>query len=154
MLIKTWSRQSTSRRYYPTRLATTLTSNAMPLVSSEHDDDEKGFLVLETNYRLYAYTSASEVFLLSRFGAEMLKGIVCVCVSVRTGNPLQIAVLNLFATLRSRFPNFVVGMITRESVKQALANGIQAEQIVSYLTVHAHPQMRRQVRVSLAAAQM
>jgi Transcription factor Tfb2 len=66
-----------------------------------------------------------------------------------TDNPLQIAVLNLFSTLKSRFPHFVVAMITRESVKQAFANGIRAEQIVSYLTVHAHPQMRRQVRVSM-----
>lgn len=44
-------------------------------------------------------------------------------------NPLQIAVLNLFVTLKSRFPNLVVGAITRESVKKALANGITAEQV-------------------------
>lgn len=44
-------------------------------------------------------------------------------------NPLQIAVLNLFVTLKSRFPNLVIGAITRESVKKALANGITAEQV-------------------------
>jgi hypothetical protein len=44
-------------------------------------------------------------------------------------NPLQTAVLNLFVTLKARFPNLVVGQITRESVKKALMNGITAEQV-------------------------
>lgn len=46
-----------------------------------------------------------------------------------TDNPLQIAVLNLFVTLKSRFPNLVIGSITRDSVKKALANGITADQV-------------------------
>ncbi|POW20255.1 hypothetical protein PSHT_03769 [Puccinia striiformis] len=87
-------------RFYPTRLATTLTSSAPPLVSAERAQEEDGFLVLETNYRVYAYTS----------------------------NPLQIAVLNLFLSLRYRFPNLVVGAVTRESIKSALSNGITADQ--------------------------
>jgi len=111
-----YQRAASSKRFYPTRLATTLTSSAAPLISRRHEDEEKGFLILETNYRTYAYTS----------------------------NPLQIAVLNLFVSLKSRFPNLVVGMVTRESIKRALANGIKAEQIISYLSSHAHPQMRKQ----------
>lgn len=39
-----------------------------------------------------------------------------------------------------RFPNVVVGVLTRESIRQALRGGITAEQIISYLTQHAHPQ--------------
>jgi hypothetical protein len=58
-------------------------------------------------------------------------------------------VLNLFVTLRYRFPNLVVGNITRESVRRALANGISADQIISFLITHAHPQMRRNVSVSV-----
>ena len=50
-------------------------------------------------------------------------------------NPLQTAVLNLFINLKSRFPNLVVGSITRDSVKRALMNGITADQ-VSRLRVH------------------
>lgn len=100
--------------FYPTRLATTLTSSAPPLVSSRHTNEEKGFIVLETNYKIYAYTS----------------------------NPLQIAVLGLFAHLKTRFANFVTGHITRESVRRGLANGITANQIVAYLASRAHPQMR------------
>ncbi|KAI0327817.1 transcription factor Tfb2 [Cubamyces sp. BRFM 1775] len=111
-------RTATSRRFSPTRLATTLTSSSPPLPTSAGSGDgshAQGFIVLETNYRLYAYTD----------------------------NPLQIAVLNLFVTLKSRFPNLVIGAITRDSVKKALANGITADQIISYLITHAHPQMRR-----------
>ncbi|KAH8100791.1 transcription factor Tfb2-domain-containing protein [Cristinia sonorae] len=113
-----WQRKASSRRFNPTRLATTLTSSAPPLPTagnSSGSHQAQGFIVLETNYRLYAYTD----------------------------NPLQTAVLNLFVTLKSRFPNLVVGAITRESVKKALANGITANQIISYLTTHAHPQMRK-----------
>lgn len=36
------------------------------------------------------------------------------------------------------FPNLVVGIITRESVRQALRSGITADQIVSFLRQHAH----------------
>ena len=44
-------------------------------------------------------------------------------------NPLQTAVLNLFVSMKSRFSNLVVGSITRESVRKALANGITADQV-------------------------
>ncbi|PCH42362.1 transcription factor Tfb2 [Wolfiporia cocos MD-104 SS10] len=115
-----WQRDTSSRRFNPTRLATALTSSSPPLPMSSGigvSSQSQGFIVLETNYRLYAYTD----------------------------NPLQIAVLNLFVTLKSRFPNLVIGAITRESVKKALANGITADQIISYLTAHAHPQMHKNV---------
>jgi len=113
-----WQREPSSRRFSPTRLATTLTSSSPPLPTSTgtgSGPQAQGFIVLETNYRIYAYTD----------------------------NPLQTAVLNLFVSLKYRFPNLVVGSITRESVKKALDNGISAEQIISYLTTHAHPQMRK-----------
>lgn len=127
-----WQRKTSSKRFSPTRLATTLTSSSPPLPSSHSTGGsrtadgagavalssgaaQQGFIVLETNYRIYAYTD----------------------------NPLQTAVLNLFITMKYRFPNLVVGMLTRESVRKALGNGISADQIISYLTTHAHPQMRK-----------
>ncbi|KAG8984313.1 RNA polymerase II transcription factor B 52 kDa subunit, partial [Tulasnella sp. 427] len=90
-------------RIYPTRLATTLTS-ASPITTSSSAISQTqtgtvtnpssaavtaggGFIILETNYRIYAYTE----------------------------NPLQIAILNLFVSLRGRFTNLVTGSITRES---------------------------------------
>jgi hypothetical protein len=50
-------------------------------------------------------------------------------------NPLQTAVLNLFITMKYRFPNLVVGMLTRESVRKALSNGISAEQVSEFRRV-------------------
>jgi len=112
-----WQRKASSRRFSPTRLATTLTSSLPPLPTATKTGGAKdqGFIVLETNYRLYAYTD----------------------------NPLQTAVLNLFVSIKWRFPNLVVGAITRESVRKALLNGITADQIISYLTTYAHSQMRK-----------
>lgn len=63
-----------SKRYYPTRLATTLTSGNSALASatikqnhsagqpttevkaSDTEQIDQGFVILETNYKLYAYT--------------------------------------------------------------------------------------------------
>ncbi|GJJ09372.1 hypothetical protein Clacol_003594 [Clathrus columnatus] len=109
--------QSSIRRFFPTRLSTTLTSSSSPLPTvpgtlnglggtltkgpiGTTGTTSEGFIILETNYRLYAYTD----------------------------NPLQIAVLNLFVSLKSRFPNLVVGSLSRDSVKKALSNGITADQ--------------------------
>ena len=49
----------------------------------------------------------------------------------RADNPLQTAVLNLFVSVKSRFPNLVVGAITRDSVRKALLSGITADQVRS-----------------------
>ncbi|KAI8082830.1 transcription factor TFIIH complex subunit Tfb2 [Halteromyces radiatus] len=135
-----YQRKRGSRRYYPTRLATTLTSGNAAVAGSnkavQHKDhgsqavgavgkldteeeEEQGFVILETNYRVYAYTDS----------------------------PLQIAVLNLFVQLQSRFGNMVAGVITRESVRNALIKGITADQIISYLQSHAHPQMRKRIPI-------
>ncbi|KAL4793812.1 transcription factor Tfb2-domain-containing protein [Aspergillus venezuelensis] len=112
--------------FYPTRLATTLTSDSSALsnpmagaLSGPGADDPNqpgsGFIIIETNYRLYAYTSS----------------------------PLQISLIALFTTLKYRFPNLVTGKITRQSIRRAIEMGITADQIISYLATHAHPQMRK-----------
>ncbi|KAJ2869054.1 RNA polymerase II transcription factor B 52 kDa subunit [Coemansia erecta] len=122
-----------ARRFYPTHLITSLTSGssgaaaattttaATGLTSASRLSDigemavpsEAGYIILETNCRLYAYTSS----------------------------PLQIAILNLFAHLVNRFPNFVTGALTRESIRSAISHGITADQIITFLTTNAHPQM-------------
>jgi transcription initiation factor TFIIH subunit 4 len=131
--------RDTPRQYFPTRLATTLTSSASALrsVSSGfaaatagasaaadmtslgaaggHQENSKGSIIIETNYRLYAYTSS----------------------------PLQIAVLALFAQLNMRFAGMVTGRLTRDSIRRAISYGITADQIISYLAAHAHEQMAR-----------
>ncbi|BCR87084.1 TFIIH/NER complex subunit TFB2 [Aspergillus chevalieri] len=111
-------------RFYPTRLATTLTSDSSalsnPISGSLTGTDTSseagsGFIIVETNYRIYAYTSS----------------------------PLQISLIALFSTLKYRFPNLITGKITRQSVRRAVEMGITADQIISYISTHAHPQMRK-----------
>ena len=112
-----------SSLFYPTRLATTLTSDAgalrssisSPFSSAIADNSTNGFVVIETNYRIYAYTSS----------------------------PLQIAILQLFTRLHTRYPNMVAGKITRESIRRAVGMGITADQIITFLNAHAHPEMRK-----------
>jgi transcription initiation factor TFIIH subunit 4 len=114
---------SSPTQYFPTRLATTLTSDASALRSVSAGFDaaltssagSEGFIIVETNYRLYAYTSS----------------------------PLQIAVLALFTKLKSRYPNMVSGKIRRTSVQAAISRGITAEQIITYLSANAHPQLKK-----------
>ena len=118
-------REENSTCFHPTRLATTLTSDAGAFRSVNAGFDNalqsegKGFIVIETNYRIYAYTSS----------------------------PLQIAVLALFTRLSTRYPNMVSGRISRESIRRAIAMGITSEQIISYLSTHAHPQMRKSLPI-------
>lgn len=112
---------STTTQYFPTRLATTLSSDATALRSVAAGFDAalttptgmKGFIIIETNYRLYAYTSS----------------------------PLQIAVLALFTKLTARYPNMVSGRVTKDSIRNAISHGITSDQVVSYLSTHAHPQL-------------
>jgi len=122
-------------RFYPTRLATTLTSDANPMTTSltsgvtlpsgsTQSTNQRGFIVIETNYRIYAYTSS----------------------------PLQISILALFTKLSTRYPNMVSGRVTKESIQRAIALGITSQQIISYLTAHAHPVMVERSRAANAAA--
>ncbi|GAA34589.2 transcription initiation factor TFIIH subunit 4 [Clonorchis sinensis] len=89
------------------------TDSVQPTASSTSD---VGYILLETNFRLYAYTDS----------------------------PLRTALLSLFSKIRARFPNLVVADITRDSVREALIRGITADQIISFLTTNAHPDMLRE----------
>ena len=126
-----YRRNESSERYYPTRLATTLTSDAPALpnnsltattvgsdTATTHptSEGEKGYIIVETNYRLYAYTNS----------------------------PLLISILSLFTQLQTRYPNLITGKITKTSVLSAISMGITSQQIIAYLTTHAHPILLRQ----------
>ncbi len=133
--IPTSSSGKQAGHFYPTRLATTLTSDSSTTLSatnatlgsslSSSTGTARGFIIVETNFRVYAYTSS----------------------------PLQIALLSLFINLRSRHPNLVTGKMSKSSVQRAVLAGITAEQIISYLTSHAHPQMRRHAAAEQALQQ-
>ncbi|KAI0025987.1 RNA polymerase II transcription factor B subunit 2-like protein [Xylariomycetidae sp. FL0641] len=130
-----------SHQFFPTRLATTLTSSDTALrsvstgfVAASNSDatsggaaaaggeaalqqqpPEKSAIILETNFRMYAYVQS----------------------------PLQIAVLALFSDLKFRFRGLVSGHLTRASVRRAVDMGITADQVIAYLATHAHEQMHR-----------
>ena len=96
-----------------TRLFTSLSGGKNALDFSQTGAESRGFLVVETNYRVYAYTSS----------------------------PLQIATLALFIRLQDRFPNLVYGQLDMETVQGAMAHGITSDQILEYLQMNVHPCM-------------
>ncbi|KHJ45107.1 Transcription factor tfb2, partial [Trichuris suis] len=72
-----------------------------------------GFLVVETNFRVYCYTDSI----------------------------LDLAIVSTFCELLYRFPNLIVAILTRESVRHAFKVNISAEQIIQYLNTNAHRNM-------------
>lgn len=145
-----FQKHSNSNVFYPTRLATMLTSDAKSIRGASGALDS----VLKQNKEDSAsktMTTAAdgngddeEVGLSGQYIQE---GALIVETNFKlysySNSPLQIAILSLFVHLKSRFTNMVTGQITRESIRRALINGITAEQIIAYLETHAHPQMRR-----------
>lgn len=121
-----YQRKRKEKRFFPTRLALNFTTknagipeniitDTSPTKTAVDDSSnyKKGYIIVETNYRVYAYTDSK----------------------------LQISLLALFTELLYRFPNVSVGVITRDSIRQALRGGITAKQIISYLEQHAHTKM-------------
>ena len=93
---------------------------------------EDGFVIVETNFRVYAYTDSQHAVLL----------------------------LNLFVDIDYLLPNLIVGTIKRgymvdgKDVSEegggdvvqggALSKGVSADQVVRFLRDHAHPVMKQQ----------
>ncbi|KAI0011540.1 transcription factor Tfb2 [Xylariaceae sp. FL0662B] len=118
-------------QFFPTRLATTLTSSETALRSvsagfaaatsgdggggAGGPEQDKCSIILETNFRMYAYVHS----------------------------PLHIAVLSLFSDLKFRFRGLASGHLTRASIRRAIDMGITSDQIIAYLTTHADEQMYR-----------
>ncbi|GMR47943.1 hypothetical protein PMAYCL1PPCAC_18138, partial [Pristionchus mayeri] len=83
-------------------------------LASQKDSTIKktGSIIVETNFRVYAYTSSS----------------------------LQLAILSSFTSMTYRFHDMSVGVLTRDSVRKALQVGITADQIISFLKTNSHPE--------------
>eukprot|EP00009_Paramoeba_aestuarina_P004049 CAMPEP_0201525120 /NCGR_PEP_ID=MMETSP0161_2-20130828/26832_1 /ASSEMBLY_ACC=CAM_ASM_000251 /TAXON_ID=180227 /ORGANISM="Neoparamoeba aestuarina, Strain SoJaBio B1-5/56/2" /LENGTH=255 /DNA_ID=CAMNT_0047924899 /DNA_START=75 /DNA_END=839 /DNA_ORIENTATION=+ len=80
----------------------------------DYDDDETVcHLVVETNYRVYAYDHTA----------------------------LVLDILSLFTEIKYCLPNLAVCLLTRESVRRGLDCGMKAKLILEYLTASAHPVM-------------
>ena len=91
-----------------------LTDGGKQTLDKVHDVGDAGHIIVETNYRVYAYTFSD----------------------------VECEILRLFTRPDYRLPNLYVGMLTREAVHDALDTGVAAEQIIKYLRAHAHPNSR------------
>ena len=60
-----------------------------------------------------------------------------------TDSPLYRAILKLFMREDYRFQNLIVGMLTRDSLKEAFKKKITTRQIMNFLEAHAHPVCRQ-----------
>ncbi|VVA23611.1 PREDICTED: general mRNAion factor IIH [Prunus dulcis] len=90
--------------FIPTRLATNLSVSL-----TDSSSRKQGFVVVETNFRLYAYSTSK----------------------------LHCEILRLFSRVEYQLPNLIVGAITKESLYSAFENGITADQAIlsfSYCT--------------------
>ncbi|KAF7151186.1 hypothetical protein RHSIM_Rhsim02G0128000 [Rhododendron simsii] len=86
---------------------------------------QQGFVVVETNFRVYAYSSSK----------------------------LLCEILRLFSRVEYQLPNLIVAAITKESLYNAFENGIMAEQasidsllyIITFLQQNAHPRVAERI---------
>eukprot|EP01080_Neovahlkampfia_damariscottae_P003002 gene3002-5012_t len=106
------------KKYYPTSVAIGLIYSGDES-NMDWNIKDQGNIIVETNYKLYAYTNS----------------------------PLEIAILSIFVELQYRTPNLVVGLISRKSIREALTSGITSKQIIDYLYKHSHPQMRKRTPI-------
>lgn len=98
--------------FIPTKLATNLS-----LSLTDSSARKEGFVVVETNFRMYAYST-------SRLHCEILR---------------------LFSRIEYQLPNLIVCAMTKESLYHAFENGITSDQIVSFLQQNAHPRVAERV---------
>lgn len=112
------SRVAPSPRWFvPTHLAASL---AAGLSHEAHGGSAgvgatDGDLIVETNFRLYCYTSSD----------------------------LRVAIVSLFVKPLYRLPNLFVGLVSRDSVTDACTRGVSAEQIVAHMRDRAHWRARQ-----------
>jgi len=104
-----YRRREDSRWIYPTQLGVDLS------VAGTAKSEQEGWIVISTDYRIYAYTS----------------------------NPVKILLLSLFVYIEYELPDMVMGRLLRDNIRQAVKVGISAHQILHFLETHAHPQMRQ-----------
>ncbi|KAK3016448.1 hypothetical protein RJ639_007803, partial [Escallonia herrerae] len=84
--------------FIPTKLATNLSISL-----SDASSRKQGYVVVETNFRMYAYSTSQ----------------------------LHCEILRLFARIEYQLPNLIVGSITKENLYKAFQNGITSDQASS-----------------------
>ncbi|MFH4979894.1 hypothetical protein AB6A40_006603 [Gnathostoma spinigerum] len=98
--------------FFITPLFQYLTEASTAHETKTEDNNRNGYIIVETNFRVYAYTESS----------------------------LQLAILSTFTEMTYRFNDMCVGVLSREAVRRALQVGITANQIIAFLRANAHPE--------------
>ncbi|CAM8898814.1 unnamed protein product [Rhodiola kirilowii] len=98
--------------FIPTKLATNLSISL-----SDASSRKEGFVVVETNFRVYTYSTSK----------------------------LHCEILRLFSRIEYQLPNLIVAAITKESLYNAFENGISSDQIIAFLQQNAHPRVADRV---------
>ena len=109
-------------------IAPIIASAAFSAAAAAASRETRLALVVETNFKLYAYPAPS-------LG-------------------LHVALLALFARVELRLPNLIVASLTRKSVLSAMARGISANAIASFLTSRLLPQQAAEGVPENVVAQM
>lgn len=85
------------------------------LIETTKQSSTEKFLIVETNFKVYAYTSSR----------------------------LHQAILRLFLRVEYAFPNFIVATLVRSNLQAAIQRGISSKQIIEFLESHAHVTARQ-----------
>ena len=93
------------------------TSAALSRITGNFDSAFQG-IVVESNFKIYCYTSNSE--------------------TNQSAN-LHVKLLSYFSEILLELPNFIVAQLTADSVLNALKRGIRVANILRYLEAAAHP---------------
>lgn len=108
VIIKT-DKKENKPKYYITPLMKALFEDMDDLLNNVNQEESK-FIFIETNFKFFAYTT----------------------------NELQVKTLHYLFEVEYDFPGFIVGYITRNSIRNLLKKEIDSKIILDYLSLHAH----------------
>jgi transcription initiation factor TFIIH subunit 4 len=120
-----YMKKKNSSRFFVTPLAKFLTTRAGTGVGlnidtgvsvsnpEETEEKERGFIIIETSFKFYAYTNSE----------------------------LQKTLIKLFVNVQALLPNMIVGKITKKSIRKAISMGISSSEILHYMETNLHPEM-------------
>uniref|UniRef100_A0AC35U041 General transcription factor IIH subunit 4 n=1 Tax=Rhabditophanes sp. KR3021 TaxID=114890 RepID=A0AC35U041_9BILA len=104
-----FTRKSKDGFFFLTPLLNNLAVPSTSIENMQEANKNAGFIMVESNYRIYAYSN----------------------------NVLQLTILSAFTEMLYRFEDLAVGVLTRESVRRAMSVGITSKQIITFLRANS-----------------
>jgi len=130
-------------KFYPSKISLGLIFQGDKIFRDEENDDfRSNSLALFGVDAPYTSISSSDLLTPSNGSRELEIIVQTNCqVVAYSSSELHIAMLQLFVDVNMRFPNMVTGRITRDRIKDAYRMGMRADQILTFLSSHAHPKV-------------